>query len=268
MLLQSDSKLVIRQIKEEYEVKGERMQKYLRLTRHLTQDFNRVEFMQIPRSQNMVADEITKMASLEGVTSMALDMEIQKCPSIEEVSTFAIQTTNSWMTQIVSFLQDEYLPQDDEEARKVRKRVAKFTILNNIWYKRGFSMPYLKCVDEEEAKYILEEIHEGVCGDHAGPKSLVSKVIRIGYFWPTMQVDAMELVKKCDKCQRFGNVQCLPVKRLITIAFPWPFTQWGINIVGPLPQGKGQVKFLLVAIDYFIKWVEVEVLVTIIEAKT
>ena len=53
-------------------------------------DFDRVEFMQIPRSQNMVADEITKMASLEGATSMGLDMETQKRPSIEEVSTFAI----------------------------------------------------------------------------------------------------------------------------------------------------------------------------------
>ena len=50
-------------------------------------------------------------------------------------------------------------------------------ILNDTLYKRGFSMPYLKCVDEDEAKYILEEIHEGVCGDYAGPRSLVSKVI-------------------------------------------------------------------------------------------
>ena len=84
-------------------------------------------------------------------------------------------------------------------------------------------MPYLKCVDEEEAKYILKEIHKGVCGDHVGPRSLVSKVIRTGYFWPTMQVDARELIKKCDKCQRFGNVQRLPAERLTTIAFPWPF---------------------------------------------
>ena len=43
-------------------------------------------------------------------------------------------------------------------------------------------MPYLGCVNEEGAKYIPKEIHERVCGDHAGPKSLVSKVIRIGYF--------------------------------------------------------------------------------------
>ena len=80
-------------------------------------------------------------------------------------------------------------------------------ILNDTLFKRGFSLPYLKCVDEKEAKYILEETYEGICGDHAGPRSLVSKVVRIGYFWPTMQVGAVELVKKYDKCQRFGNVQ-------------------------------------------------------------
>ena len=144
------------------------------------------------------------------------------------------------MTPILSFLQDGHLPQDNKKARKVRKRVARFTILNDTLYKRGFSISYLKCVDEEEAKYILEEIHEGVCRDHAGPRSLVSKVIRTCYFWPTMQVDAKELVKKCDKCQRFGNVQRLPTERLTTIASPWPFAQWGIDIIGPLPQGKGQ----------------------------
>ena len=71
---------------------------------------------------------------------------------------------------------------DVDEARKVRKKAARFTILNDNLYKRGFSMPYLKCVDEEEAKYILKEIHEGVCGDHAGPRSFVSKVFRTGYF--------------------------------------------------------------------------------------
>ena len=82
-----------------------------------------------------------------------------------------------------------------------------------------------------------------------------------------MQVDARELVKKCDNCQRFGNVQRLLAERLTTITSPWPFAQWGIDIVGPLPRGKGQVKFLLVAIDYFTKWVEAEALSTITEAK-
>ena len=162
-------------------------------------------------------------------------MEVQKHPSIEEVPTFAIQNESSWLTPIVSFLQDGHLPQDADNARKIRKGAARFTILNDVLYKRGFSMPYLRCVDDDEGKYILEKIHEGICGDHAGTKSFVSKVIRTGYFWPTMQVDALELVKKCDKCQRFGNVQRLPTERMATITSPWPFAQWGINIVGPLP---------------------------------
>ena len=131
----------------------------------------------------MAVDEIAKMASSEeGSTSMELNMEVQKRPSIKEVPTFAIQSTNSWMTPIVSFLQDEHLPQDVEEAKKIKKKAVRFMILNDVLYKRGFSMPYLKCVDEDEAKYILEEVHEGVCRDHVGPRSLVSKVIRTGYF--------------------------------------------------------------------------------------
>ena len=86
------------------------------------------------------------------------------------------------MTPIVSFLQDGHLPQDADEARKIRKRAAKFTILNDVLNKRGFSMSYLKCVDDDEVKYILEKIHEGICENHADPRSLVSKVIRTGYF--------------------------------------------------------------------------------------
>ena len=86
-------------------------------------------------------------------------------------------------------------------------------------------MPYLRCVNEEKAKYILEEIHEGICEDHAGPRSLISKVIRMGYFWPTLQNDAKEFVKKCDKCQRFGNIQRIPSKKQMTIASLWSFAQ-------------------------------------------
>ena len=130
-------------------------------------------------------------------------MEVQKHPSIKEAPTLTIQSTNSWMTSIILFLLDGHLPQDTNEVSQIRKRAARFTILNDTLYKRGFSMPYLKCVHQDEAKYILEEIHEGVCGDYAGPRSLVSKVIRTCYFWATMQADAVELFKRCDKCQRF-----------------------------------------------------------------
>ena len=101
----------------------------------------------------MGADEVSKLASSEkGEISTDLAMEVQKHPSIEEVPTFTIQSANSWMTPIMSFLQDGHLPQNTEEAKKIKKRVARFTILNDALYNRGFSMSYLKCVDKEEAK--------------------------------------------------------------------------------------------------------------------
>ena len=61
-----------------------------------------------------------------------------------------------------------------------------FTILNDVLYKRGFSLPYLRCIKEDEARYILQEVQEGVCGDNSRVRSLVSKIVRAGYFWPTM----------------------------------------------------------------------------------
>ena len=79
-------------------------------------------------------------------------------------------------------------------------------MLNDKLYKRGSLQPYLRCVEEKEAKYILEEVHEGICGDHMGAKSLVRKIMRAGYFWPTMQQEATEFVRKCDSCQRYGNI--------------------------------------------------------------
>ena len=128
-------------------------------------------------------------------------------------------------------------------------------------------MPYLKCLAPDEATYVLQEIHKGVCGNHSRPRSLVGKTIRVGYFWPPMQKDAAELVKKFDKCQWFGNVQHIPGELLMSISLPWPFFTWRIDIIGPLPLGKRQVKFLLIAIDYFTKWVEAEPLAVITEDK-
>ena len=78
---------------------------------------------------------------------------------------------------------------------------------------------------------------------------MVGKTVRAGYFWPTTQKDATELVKKYDKCLRFGNVQHILGELLTSISF----STWGIDIIIPFPLGKRRVKFLLIAINYFTK---------------
>lgn len=67
--------------------------------------------------------------------------------------------------------------------------------------KRIFFQPYLKCVERDEARYILSEVHGGICGDHLKARALIEKMIRIGYFWPTMRKEAHKLVQTCDRCQ-------------------------------------------------------------------
>ena len=73
-------------------------------------------------------------------------------------------------------------------------------VLNDKLYKRDFSQPYLRCVEEEEAKYVLEEVHGGVCGDHIRGKSLVRKIMKASYFWQSIQKDTTDFVKRCDIC--------------------------------------------------------------------
>ena len=161
-------------------------------------------------------------------------LEEHNSSSIEEFQTFPVHTCAGQMSLILSYLKDGRLPSNPDKAKKIKKRVARFTVLNDELYKRGFSQLYLRCVKEEEAKYILEKVHEGICGDHMGAKSLVRKIMRAGYFWPTMQQDAADFVKKCDSCQRYGNVQRVAGEKMMAITSPWPFAQWGIDIMRPL----------------------------------
>ena len=86
------------------------------------------------------------------------------------------------------------------------------------------SLPYLHCANKEEVNYVLQEIHEGIYGNHAGARSLAGKALRGGYYWPTLQKDEYDLVKACDQCQRFVNVQTRPGEPMMPITALWPFT--------------------------------------------
>ena len=109
----------------------------------------------------------------------------------------------------------------------------------------------------------MKEVHEGACGNHSRARALVHKVVCVGYYWLTIQADAKAYVKVCDQCQRFSNVPRQPSEYLTSMMAPWPFVQWGLDILDPFPIGTMQMKFLVVGIDYFAKWVEDELLTKI-----
>ncbi|GAU50817.1 hypothetical protein TSUD_410870, partial [Trifolium subterraneum] len=111
---------------------------------------------------------------------------------------------------------------------------------------------------ENRDGFILQEIHEGINGQHIGGRSLARKALRERYYWPTMQNDTKDHVLKCDKCQRHGDMHPAPANELKTLISPWPFAWWGMDILGPFPTAVRQAKYLIVAVDYFTKWIEAE----------
>ena len=125
-------------------------------------------------------------------------------------------------------------------------------------YKKAKNGPLLKCVTPFEVDYILREIHEGCCGHHLGARALEYKAIIIGYYWPTATEDARNMVQRCEKCQKFALNIIQPASKLKYIHNPVPFAQWGLDLLGPFKQATRGKKFLIVAIDYFTKWVEAE----------
>ncbi|MCI36252.1 hypothetical protein A2U01_0057474 [Trifolium medium] len=109
-------------------------------------------------------------------------------PSIEktpEVFLICDIDNDSWMTPVFLYLNTGRLPDERKEAAKVRRRACTYVILGGKLYRRGFSIPLLKCVDESQVDYILNEIHEGINGQHIGGGSLARKALRAGFYWPT-----------------------------------------------------------------------------------
>ena len=149
----------------------------------------------------------------------------------------------------------------------MRARSTKFVLLRGTLYKRGFSAPLFKCVGKEDVNYVLREVHEGICGNHIEALTLVGKTLKQGYYWLTMLKDATELVRGCKICQEHTKISHLPSEPLTSIISPRPFQQWGLDILGPLPIGRGQCKFVIMEVDYFTKWAEAEPLATITEQR-
>ena len=232
ILVQGDSQLVIGQVNGTYEAKEEWMKKYLNKLKCLIKKFNEAHFIQIAREENMVVDTLAKEASVNKLTD-EFD-EVQYMPSIDLPEVQQIEGEENWMTPIISYLKEGKLPEGRDETRKLRIKSAKYILMDEVLYKRGFSQPYLRCLALDKATYVLREVHEGACGNHLGARSLFHKVI-------------------CDQCQRFSNIPRQPSEYLTPMMAPWPFALWGLDILGPFPTWTKQMKFLVVGIDYFTK---------------
>ena len=187
----SDSRLVVGQVKGEFEAKDERMQDYLSQVRCLQSEFESFNLLHIPRSGNTHADSLVMLAtsSEQNLPRVILVKDLYKPTEArrETVQVHQIRAGPSWMDSIIQFLKKDILPEESSEADKVRRKATRFWLSeNHKLYKRSFSGPYLLCVHPEMIELLLEELHEGIYGSHTASRSLANRAITQGYWWLSM----------------------------------------------------------------------------------
>ncbi|XP_010665037.1 uncharacterized protein LOC104882648 [Vitis vinifera] len=124
-------------------------------------------------------------------------------------------------------------------------------------YRRSPDGLLLLCLDRASADRVMREVHAGVCGPHMGGHMLARKIMRTGYFWLTMETDCCQFVQRCPECQMHSDLIHVPPSELHALTSPWPFSIWGIDILRKIsPKSSSGHEYILVAIDYFTKWVE------------
>ena len=205
----SNSKLVVGQVRGDLEARDLRMQKYLCQIRSIQTKFEVFDLSHIPKGGNTHVDSLATLAMSSAQDLLRVILVEDLCtptslhrgmPQIHQ-----IKLGPSWMDSISLFLEKDILSEEKSETEKVRRKAPRFWLSEDRkLYKRSFSDPYLLCVHPKASESLLEELHEGVCGSHIGGRSLSHRAITQGYWWPDMQKEAQEYIKKCDQCQRFA----------------------------------------------------------------
>jgi len=269
----TDSKLTVGHLNDEFQIKDRTLLQYYHLVHAVIQSaFDQVRIEHIPRTDNIRVDILSKLASTRLKSRhRSLLQQTLSIPSItntchnlthNSVDKIAPSQTHNWTTPYIQYLQTGNPLQDVDKIWLAK--AARYTMVGNDLYKRGYGQPLLKCVTVEQAQYIIKELHEGICGYHSSARTMATRILRAGYFWPTIEADCQDYIKKCKPCQKHGNLIHQKQEQLHSILSPWPFAKWGMDILGPFSPGKGQVKFLIIAVDYFTKWIEAKPLTTII----
>lgn len=276
--------------------RDERMEAYLALTQDLVKQFSEFELTRIPRGENTSADALAALASTSDPNlRRIIPVEFIKKPSIEDSSKDQVLTAreteypedidtelpnqqieevaepeygsdSKWIGAIRSYIADGEVPTEKWAARKLKAKAARYTLLDGDLFKWWFSGLLLICVEGTEARRVMEEMHDGSCGNHSTGRALAIKIKRHGYFWPTMVKNCEKFSQRCDKCQRHAPTIHQPAELLSSITSPYPFMRWSMDIIGPLHNSK-QKKLVLVLTDYFSKWIEADSYASIKDAQ-
>jgi ribonuclease HI len=198
LLVYGDSLLVVQQVNKEWDSNKEMMDVYVQEVRKLENKFSSLEIHHVVREHNVGADILSKLGFTRAQVPAGVFIQELKQPSIKsssQVTTDAgpqqpdrevMMLGEDWREAYINFIRDQKLPAGVDtrsaEAARVMRRSKGFVLVDSKLYRRGArSGVLMKCVTREDGYDILQEIHEGICGNHAASRTLVGKAYRAGF---------------------------------------------------------------------------------------
>ena len=189
------------------------MTKYASLVKHKLNTLLAWKIEHVTRDCNEKVDALAAVAaSLPIRETKFLPIYYQQESSILHAQINQIkEVPPSWMDPIRLYLAMGELPDDRDKVHKVWIQSTRFSMIDGQLYMRSLGGPYLMCLTPEQGQYVLAELHEGICGNHPGGRTLAHRAHTQGYYCPTMKSDAVDYVKKYDPCQRMSLILKSPV---------------------------------------------------------
>ncbi|GKV23674.1 hypothetical protein SLEP1_g33376 [Rubroshorea leprosula] len=174
----SDSQLIVNQVNSTCEVTDLTLVKYLAVVFKLKSQFERFQLTKKSRSKNEHANSLSKLASDSSSGLRSVFIEVLDEPSFQGLQVMEVSPypeTPSWIDPIKTYLRDGTVLVDKQEEMKLQRKASRYTLVDGVLYKRSYSFPLLHCLTPYEVEYASREMHEGVCGNHVGARTLAHK---------------------------------------------------------------------------------------------
>jgi hypothetical protein len=175
----------------------------------------------VERDRNAVADALSKLGSSRAQVPPGVFIQEVSRPSIpsdqaEECNALSQPESNSndWREPIIRYIKNEEEPDDKAATEHITRQSAHYALIGDALYRRGAIGVLMKCISLVTGRQLLDDIHARRCGIHTSSRTLVGKVFRSGFYWPTAKSDAAELVQRCEACQFLSKQQHLPAQQL------------------------------------------------------
>eukprot|EP00253_Pinus_taeda_P023892 PITA_23892 len=154
---------------------------------------------------------------------------------------FMISSSDPWYGDIIIYLQTQtYRPNTSRSEQQCTRYQAKdYMIIGDTLYHRGIDTVLRRCLTHEEAEKFLNDFHSSTCGGHQSGYAMLQKILRAGYFWPTMFKDCIIAVGSCHASQIFDHKTRIPPAPMHPVVVVGPLAKWGIDFMKCNPTSAG-----------------------------